>query len=116
MLPSVSSPLPSIDKDYRLPLEAEQFEGPSKTVSDQYRSVEVSTTDHQTLLGLVSRDDAETLAIQMTPVERPVAIAKVKVASRRPSAVSLMPEGLVDDLSQQELADLLAFLLSPPPQ
>jgi len=89
---------------------------PSKTVSDQYRSVEVSTTDHQTLVGLVSRDDAETLAIQMTPVERPVAIAKVKVASRKPSAVSLMPEGLVDDLSQQELADLLAFLLSPPPQ
>ena len=34
MLPSVSSPLPSIDKDYRLPLEAKQFEGPSKTVSD----------------------------------------------------------------------------------
>jgi putative heme-binding domain-containing protein len=89
---------------------------PSKTVSDQYRAVEVATTDRQTLVGLVARDDAETLAIQMTPVERPVAIAKAAVASRKASAVSLMPEGLVDDLSQQELADLLAFLLSPPPE
>ena len=48
----------------------------------------------------------------MTPAERPIEIAKAKVASRKPSAVSLMPEGLVDDLSQTQLADLLAFLLA----
>ena len=52
----------------------------------------------------------------MTPAERPIEIAKAKVASRKPSPVSLMPEGLVDDLNQSQLSDLLAFLLSPPPQ
>ena len=61
-------------------------------------------------------EDAQKLAIQMTPAERPAEVAKAKVASRKPSPVSLMPEGLVDDLSQQQFADLLAFLLAPPPQ
>jgi putative heme-binding domain-containing protein len=89
---------------------------PSRAVSDQYQSVEVATSDGQTLFGLVSREDGEKLAVQMTPAERPVEIAKARVASRKPSPVSLMPEGLVDDLSQQQFADLLAFLLAPPPQ
>ena len=89
---------------------------PSRAVSDQYQSVEVATTDRQTLFGLVAREDGEKIALQMTPAERPIEIAKAKVASRKPSAVSLMPEGLVDDLSQTQLADLLAFLLATPPQ
>jgi putative heme-binding domain-containing protein len=89
---------------------------PSRAVSDQYQSVEVTTTDKQTLFGLVAREDAGKIALQMTPAERPIEIAKAKVASRKPSPVSLMPEGLVDDLSQTQLADLLAFLLAPPPQ
>ena len=89
---------------------------PSRAVSDQYQSVEVTTTDKQTLFGLVAREDADKIALQMTPAERPIEVAKAKVASRKPSPVSLMPEGLVDDLSQTQLADLLAFLLAPPPQ
>ena len=89
---------------------------PSRAVSDQYQSVEVTTTDKQTLFGLVAREDADKIALQMTPAERPIEVAKARVASRKPSPVSLMPEGLVDDLSQTQLADLLAFLLAPPPQ
>ncbi len=89
---------------------------PSRAVSDQYQSVEIATTDKQTLFGLVAREDADKIAIQMTPAERPIEIAKAKIAGRKPSLVSLMPEGLVDDLSQTQLADLLAFLLAPPPQ
>ncbi|MFI5076325.1 MAG: HEAT repeat domain-containing protein [Vicinamibacteria bacterium] len=88
---------------------------PSRAVSDQYQSVEVTTADKQTLFGLVAREDADKIALQMTPAERPIEIAKAKVASRKPSPVSLMPEGLVDDLSQTQLADLLAFLLAAPP-
>ena len=89
---------------------------PSRAVSDQYQSVEVSTTDKQTLFGLVAREDGEKIALQMTPAERPIEIAKTRIAARKPSPVSLMPEGLVDELNQIQIADLLAFVLSPPPQ
>ncbi|MEO5823147.1 MAG: hypothetical protein ABIT71_21800, partial [Vicinamibacteraceae bacterium] len=89
---------------------------PSRAVSDQYQSVEVSTTDGQTLFGLVAREDAQKIALQITTGERPVEVAKSKIAARKPSPISLMPEGLVDDLNQGQLADLLAFLLAPPPQ
>jgi putative heme-binding domain-containing protein len=88
---------------------------PSRAVSDQYQSVEVTTTDKQTLFGLVAREDGDKIALQMTPAERPIEVAKGRIAARKPSPISLMPEGLVDDLSQSQLADLLAFLLAQPP-
>ncbi|HSQ09955.1 MAG TPA: hypothetical protein VLN25_04985, partial [Burkholderiaceae bacterium] len=34
-----------------------------------------------------------------------------EVEKRQPSSQSIMPEGLVDQLTQQELRDLMAFLL-----
>ena len=37
-------------------------------------------------------------------------IQKTDITARAPSTVSLMPEGLVDDLGQQDIADLIAFL------
>jgi putative heme-binding domain-containing protein len=89
---------------------------PSRAVSDQYQSVEIATKDGQSLFGLVAREDAEALHLQVTPAERPMPIVKALVTSRKASPVSLMPEGLVDDLSQGQLADLIAFLLAPPPQ
>jgi putative heme-binding domain-containing protein len=89
---------------------------PSRAISDQYQSVEIATSGGATHFGLIAREDATKVAVQTTPAERPVEIAKASITARTPSKVSLMPEGLVDDLSQQQLADLLAFLLSAPPQ
>ena len=89
---------------------------PSRTVSDQYDSVEVEKTDGDVVFGIVVREDGQKVVVQRNQVERPVEIPKALVKARRKSPVSLMPEGLVDDLSQQELASLLAFMLSTPPQ
>jgi putative heme-binding domain-containing protein len=42
-------------------------------------------------------------------------IPKAQIAASRTAAVSLMPEGLLQPLSSQQIKDLLAFLLLPPP-
>jgi hypothetical protein len=47
--------------------------------------------------------------------ERPVAVPKAQIAVRAPSTVSLMPAGLLDGLSHEQIADLLAFVQAPPP-
>jgi hypothetical protein len=39
-----------------------------------------------------------------------VRIARADIAEMRPSSVSVMPGGLDEQLSRQELADLVAFL------
>ncbi len=43
------------------------------------------------------------------------AIPKSQIASMKPSTLSLMPEGLLQALSEQERKDLLTFLLMPTP-
>jgi len=47
--------------------------------------------------------------------EKPVSIPKGKIKERMTSPISLMPDGLLSGLTQQEIADLLAFLLAPAP-
>jgi hypothetical protein len=41
-----------------------------------------------------------------------VTVAKNNIKERRPSKVSLMPEGLLDYLTQEEVLDLIAYLRS----
>jgi putative heme-binding domain-containing protein len=89
---------------------------PNKAVSDQYETSEIETTDGNLVYGIVVSDDGKRLVVRQNQAERPVEVPKALVKERRRSALSLMPEGLVDELSQQELANLLAFLLTDPPQ
>lgn len=89
---------------------------PSKAISEQYESTEIHTKDGNVIFGIVEREDDQRLVVRRNQAERPVEIPKAQVAKRSRSDVSLMPEGLVDDLSQQDLANLLAFLLADPPQ
>jgi hypothetical protein len=47
--------------------------------------------------------------------DRPVQVPKAKIATRAESTASLMPEGLLDGYTQADIANLLTFVLSPPP-
>ena len=42
----------------------------------------------------------------------PVIVAKAEVDERTPSPVSLMPKGLLNRLSQEEILDLMAYLMA----
>ena len=82
---------------------------PSKVVSDQYRSSLVETTGGEVISGrIVSESDGD-LIVVTDPVRE---IPKAQVAEVEPSKVSLMPDKLLDVLSEQEVLDLLAYLMS----
>ena len=88
---------------------------PSRTISDQYLGT-IIETDRGIISGLVEREDSETLVVRTAgEVERPIEIPKARVKERRLSTISLMPEGLLDQFSQREIADLIAFLQAAPP-
>jgi putative heme-binding domain-containing protein len=84
---------------------------PSKTISDQYASLIVETRDNDIHNALLVKEDAQKLTLKTADLERPFEIQKLQVKSRRPSKISIMPEGLLNDYSQGQIADLLAFLL-----
>jgi putative heme-binding domain-containing protein len=83
---------------------------PSKTISDQYASIIVETKRREIINGLLVSDDGKRMVLKTAEVERPVEILKSDVRERRPSKISIMPEGLVNSYSLDQISDLLAYL------
>ena len=89
---------------------------PSKVISDQYQPEMFELTDGKIVTGLIVRETAAAVLVRTAEApEKPVAVPKAQIANRATSTVSLMPEGLVDTLSHKQTADLVAFVLAPPP-
>ena len=87
---------------------------PSKVISDQYAAVVIQTVDGETITGRIINLQGDTMHIN-TDMLAPGATVNVKrqdVAAMKPSAVSMMPTGLLDTLHDDEVLDLVAFLLS----
>lgn len=87
---------------------------PSKVISDQYAASVVLTETGQTIVGRVTNFNGEGITIN-TDMLDPKATVDVKrgdVESMEPSSTSMMPAGLLNTLHEDELLDLMAFLLS----
>jgi putative heme-binding domain-containing protein len=75
----------------------------------------VETTDGQTLAGFVVSEEGNVLRMRTADViGRAFEVEKGKVKKRTKSPVSMMPEGLVDELSQPQIQGLIAFLQTAP--
>ncbi len=88
-------------------LEAIVF--PSASFVRSYEPVRVVTTDDRTFNGILKKDAPDEVII-VVAADKEERVARADVASISPSAVSLMPSGLDQQLTQQDLADLVAFL------
>lgn len=82
---------------------------PSKNVPARYRPTRVTTTDERTFTGVVIYEAADGVILQ-TGADTTVRIAGADIVSKKQVDVSLMPAGLLDKLSDAEIADLMAYL------
>ena len=81
---------------------------PSEVMLESYQLVTVGTRDGRTLSGNVAAEDDRQLTLRL--VGQDTTIAKSEIVSREKSPVSLMPEGLLKTLANDEVRDLLAYL------
>jgi putative membrane-bound dehydrogenase-like protein len=88
-------------------LEAILF--PSASFARGYEPVSVTTSSGE-VLGGVLRADLPGEVVLGTAAGEEVRIARQRVRDVQPGSISLMPAGIADQLSRQELADLVAFL------
>jgi putative heme-binding domain-containing protein len=87
---------------------------PSGEIREGYASVEVETRDGRTLSGfLTDRDDRQTTLRGLDGQDQ--ALPAAVVLAVRPTGRSLMPEGLLEGLSDDQLRDFFAFLRSSQP-
>ena len=84
---------------------------PSKTVVPEFVLHQVEAKDGLAYSGFVVRESAAELVIR-TEDNPALAISRAQVASDVRSSSSAMPEGLLQALTAQEAADLLAYLKS----
>ncbi len=90
-------------------LEAILF--PSARLEQSYHSTRVLTTDGQIYNGLLRVHGEESIELQLN-AERKLVIARSEIERMEPSDISVMPQGIDQVLSKQDLADLLALLQS----
>jgi hypothetical protein len=85
---------------------------PSLRIEEKYRSTTIVTDDGRRLTGLVVTDTPEELALVENPVAsaEPVRIKKTDIEERVTSPVSIMPKGLLDKLTRDEVLDLVAYV------
>ena len=87
---------------------------PNKEISDQYAPIVVTTTEGEQVTGRIMNLAGDNLMINVN-MFNPNEIESVDrktVESIEPSKVSMMPEGLLNLLNEEEVLDLLAYLLS----
>jgi putative heme-binding domain-containing protein len=82
---------------------------PSASFVRSYEPVVVSLRSGATHAGVLRADRPDAIVL-VTASDEEVRIPRQEVAGMTPGTVSLMPPGLADALTRQELADLLAFL------
>ncbi len=91
---------------------------PSAVIREGYQQYLVATADGRVLAGLLAEDTADKVTVLDAKGVR-TTLPKKAVESITRAEASLMPEGLLDGLSDQELCDLFAYLRSepaPPPK
>jgi putative heme-binding domain-containing protein len=84
---------------------------PNASFARSYEPMVVTTRSGDEHSGVVRRDAPEEVVLQTSATDE-VRIARGEIAAMRPGTVSVMPSGLEQQLSRQELADLIAFLQS----
>jgi putative membrane-bound dehydrogenase-like protein len=81
---------------------------PNALVGKDYQATSVLTVDGRVISGLIQEDTPAALVLH--DAQQLVTIPRSEIESMKPTSLSLMPEALLQPLSEQEIADLLAYL------
>ncbi|WP_437204344.1 c-type cytochrome [Planctomicrobium sp. SH664] len=87
---------------------------PSRAISDQYAAVQILTTDGKVIVGRTAKHNGTTIFIypDMLNMNNIIPVKRSEIEQIMPSPASMMPKGLLNTMSEEEVLDLLAFLLS----
>jgi putative heme-binding domain-containing protein len=110
---SVGPELTAVSSKYTRRDILESILDPSKVISEQYQNYTIVKRDGDSETGRIVDENNDQVVLQPNPLTPDrVVIRKSDIAERRGSAVSPMPQGLANQLSQDEILDLIAYLSS----
>ena len=82
---------------------------PSEAIAPEYQVWNLKTTTPGDVVGILIEDTPERIVVN-TGAGDPIRLKPSEITARTPSRASIMPEGLLNRLSPQQIADLLEYL------
>jgi putative heme-binding domain-containing protein len=86
---------------------------PSSAVSADYRMNVIHLQNGRVLSGMIVGQDRNSLTLRMPDSD--TLVGKSMIKKRETLSHSIMPKGLLDNLSVEERRDLIAYLMNPNP-
>ena len=83
---------------------------PSGEIQDDYKLVMITTGDGRSYAGNIATENDRQLTLRT--IGQDVVLNQSEIQSREVAPISMMPEGLLEQLSDQEVLDLMAYLQS----
>jgi putative membrane-bound dehydrogenase-like protein len=84
---------------------------PNAVIPNDYRAANIDTKDDRSITGIIKQQDDKSVTV-VTPNEV-ITIPRDEVKSLNQSEFSMMPEGLLQSLNDQEVRDLIYYLSRP---
>lgn len=93
---------------------AEAIVDPNKVISDQYKLMAITTSDGASLTGRIVSETKTHVTVLTDPENSSkfTQIDRESIESMVPATTSAMPAGLLNQLNEDEVLDLMAYLLS----
>ncbi len=87
---------------------------PSKEIEPKFRSYLFALDSGQVMTAMVLEETGDAYTVVENPLakSKPVVISKDEIVDKKESPKSIMPEGLLNKLTREEILDLAAFVLS----
>jgi putative heme-binding domain-containing protein len=85
---------------------------PSFRINDKYQSYVFALESGKSITGLILEEKGDTVKVIENPLAKaePTVLKKSEIAAREKSPTSLMPKGLLDKLTREEILDLIAYV------
>ena len=83
---------------------------PSAVIQDAYKMHLILTDDGRVYSGIPAGENERQLRLRVANRDEPIIIPKSQIESREIAPVSMMPEGMLKTLTDQEVLDLIAYL------
>jgi putative heme-binding domain-containing protein len=87
---------------------------PSAKINEKYCTYIFETGSGKIVTGLVLEETADVVKVIENPLLKaePVVLRRSDILERKKSPTSMMPKGLLDKLTREEILDLIAFITS----
>jgi putative heme-binding domain-containing protein len=87
---------------------------PSYRINEKFYSYVFETQSGKLVTGLVVEETPGLVKVSENPLTKtaPVVLKKSEIVERKKSTISIMPKGLLDKLSREEILDLVAYVVA----